>query len=919
MTLYKGFAQQRGFDPVNIPDPSGKIRQQGLVALGHMKDDIEWNNKQVGRLVSALRENNALEEQNRESNFKLRQSYRDMLAKARWNNYETAINNEKVKYENKQQAWKDIISMVPSGVKLIKKIDAENKKNIDAFARDTYDLYGIGKKKWDQIRAIDNHIWNHQTKLEGALAEMGLNGVPADVLQRIRSGGGYQKLRVAELTAQRLAQQLPSFYAQNWNTDVDIGGQKTNIGNANAEQIPEVLRLLRQQFREDYGESYPSAKIWDTSGAWKIAEQADVSIIKSKQAQEIKDAKKAEHHDELETLQHQISRFSETNVGQSGAMGIVSTIYHYAGGEDAPRERLVSARSRVVNAVSQGLKDGTLTWDQVKGLETLEINVRGQKKPVRWGDYFKREWHQIEQAGVAQVSAEYKAAALGEQRHKNADQKMKSDMIEMFSEGEPNLEVIGRFMNTAKSSRYTQTYNYLAARMAQGQGIENDEAGIGILRERQRLGQTVTDDEIDKLNLSKEVTALAKAEARKSNAKLPTLGKGGYAERLKNRIEEELEYIIPKSNQWSSQASRQDTEIQGFQQASIYYRTAIESGKNHAEAYEYAKKAITDDIKNQRGIFEKVWTKDGYEFKGGVVEPMKPGDYISIPRQQISNELNSNQGLIYSKPYIDKKYLVEKSAKLNKGYNQDPLEQAKLVSSLTKNKISSLSAEMAQLEYYRKEEIKEKGSSDIQPYPKWYIERVKALEKPITPRQQFLLDTYNPVDVNKKYTLDGNAPPYIGSITDKVSSIAKKPYGGDYNSVGPGVTSQDTLNHPLTIATVREIMILQENGHIETAGAYGLSYDQIKAAVEAGEMSYDQKFTPDTQDRLFEALYRSGGWTGVPEDDKDQLILNDVQQNSGKNELGKLSYHSPRLVNSTALAYLKSIGRFDEELNYAAA
>ena len=73
--LYKGYAQEKGFGAtlVNVPDPSKKIREQGLVAMGHMKDEIEWNNKQANKVTAALERNNQIEAKNRSDNFELSQ------------------------------------------------------------------------------------------------------------------------------------------------------------------------------------------------------------------------------------------------------------------------------------------------------------------------------------------------------------------------------------------------------------------------------------------------------------------------------------------------------------------------------------------------------------------------------------------------------------------------------------------------------------------------------------------------------------------------------------------------------------------------------------------------------------------------------------------------------------------------------
>ena len=91
--LYESYAKERGFNPIKAPDKSEKIRQQGLQQLAYMKDELAWNNKQAALLDDAFTKNAEITRQNREDNFKLRQSNRDTLAKAKWKQFERKVKN----------------------------------------------------------------------------------------------------------------------------------------------------------------------------------------------------------------------------------------------------------------------------------------------------------------------------------------------------------------------------------------------------------------------------------------------------------------------------------------------------------------------------------------------------------------------------------------------------------------------------------------------------------------------------------------------------------------------------------------------------------------------------------------------------------------------------------------------------------
>ena len=97
MSLYKGYAQQRGFDPIKVPDPSEKIRRQGLRALQQMNENFEFERNQARQIAQAFDDNFKLEENLRDQNFKDQQSYNEMMARAKFRNMEVSINDAKRK------------------------------------------------------------------------------------------------------------------------------------------------------------------------------------------------------------------------------------------------------------------------------------------------------------------------------------------------------------------------------------------------------------------------------------------------------------------------------------------------------------------------------------------------------------------------------------------------------------------------------------------------------------------------------------------------------------------------------------------------------------------------------------------------------------------------------------------------------
>ena len=160
MSLYKGYAQQKGFGAnlVNIPDPAEKIRQQGKEAMRGMEQEIEWNAKQADRFLRNFDENNRIEAQQRQQNFQDKQDYAQVLARGKWKNFETSIKNHEIRQKNQDAKWQAILSMTKSGAALYKMGRDHNRKVVDQFAEEIYRDYGIGAEQFRQIQGIQEKL-----------------------------------------------------------------------------------------------------------------------------------------------------------------------------------------------------------------------------------------------------------------------------------------------------------------------------------------------------------------------------------------------------------------------------------------------------------------------------------------------------------------------------------------------------------------------------------------------------------------------------------------------------------------------------------------------------------------------------------------------------------------------------------------
>ena len=915
-TLYKGYAQQKGFgaNVVNVPDPSEKIRRQGLVAMGHMKDQIEWNRRQSNRLVATLEQNQKIEAENRRVNYELGKSYQEKLAKGKWKNFETAVNDAKAREARATNDFKALLSLTQSGAKLYQQWDTKRKKDIDNFAQEIYDQHGVGLDTLNGVQAIEDHLWNKDSSREAILAKMGLDGIPADVIRRIRSTGGYTKLAIGKLSARRWALARLSLYGQKWNTKYDVPGIEGGVDLASAKgaNVDTVLSLIDREAREELGDNAPSSKMMALSGSYELLERARAQIRQRKAQASIKEAVKLEHEDEKAVIGDMMGLDKTGTV--VGPAGIQRSIYYYAGGEDAPREALVAAKSKVVGAVINGLEQGDWTWDEVRGLEHLQVKVRGVKGLVKWGEHFKKDWLQIELAGLNAVKLEDNKAMMGLASHKARGKRFYEEVLDLNLTEDPDIETLTKLHTIAVKNNWGQAAQYLAKQVQQGGDDANDRAGIARLQDRINRGEVIQASELDNLHLSPTAKAKAKALIAKSNPFLPTTGDTGTAKRLEYRIKQKLQEIIPSKNTVAHGSTRFDAETAAIQRARNYYRVAMSKGASHEEAYEEARDRIIKAIEDKDGLWSpKVNEKTGTrEFSGFTVKDIN--DPIDVDYEEIRTELGANPDGIYEKAYIDREDLAAKSSALNKGKARDLLPRSVFIHSSTRGAVSALDAEMAQIAYYNKL-AKANGTELIPEYPKWYVEKVRGFYDKISPKAQRLLHTYNYCDVNKAACASDMNPIYTKPSEDKAREIIGNSLNTreDYNYTDLG-NSKDAFGFRLVNRPIRDIIKLFENTDtIETAGRYSFTSEMLKEAAQLAGISLNDTFTAETQDKLFNAYFRKNGATMIEnvQDEQERLLLESIYKSLTEEKVSNdYGMHAPHLLNREAYNILYAGGRY---------
>ena len=147
MSLYKGYAQQRGFDPVKVPmNESEKIRQQGLRALSQMNETYEFERRQAQQFADVFNSNFKLEQKLFDQQGQDARSYGELIHKAKLQNLQVSIDDAKRKSARGNQTLnnlKAIASFAQTAGNAYMKVEGQRRKNIDTMVSGLITNYGL--------------------------------------------------------------------------------------------------------------------------------------------------------------------------------------------------------------------------------------------------------------------------------------------------------------------------------------------------------------------------------------------------------------------------------------------------------------------------------------------------------------------------------------------------------------------------------------------------------------------------------------------------------------------------------------------------------------------------------------------------------------------------------------------------------
>ena len=908
--LYKGYAQQKGFGAyqLKVQDPAEKIRQQGLQAMGHMKDQIEWSNKQANRLADHIDSNNKLEAKQNKENFELGQDLNQVIHDQKMRNFDDRIAADKARTRANEKKWQSILSLTKSGTALFQAYKGHQEKAASDYGHMLWEEHGIGLKKLNAVQDMADEIWNDSSAREAELARLGLDGVSKDVIQQMRSLSGYKKIAIAKQDARRWALRRPEYYSKNWDKEVELpGGLKTTLGLAQGAQVDSVLQILDKQARDELGANAPSSKILALSGGYQLLEHARTGVRGRKHKLAQQEAEDEQHNDEKIIIDDAISHGpdGEINVGA----GIIKSIEYYAGPNPTPADYR-RAKKRVFAALKDGLTEGY--WDASKFEGAGDYEFKHSSGTVKISKIFKREWLEIEDAMVNGTNREYNVASIAKKQNSADDRKYLGEIMAIDN---PTAEDLGRMLSIAGEKDWNESKTYISNQLTRMQSDTADEAMIGIVRDAIKENRHMTRQQVLELGGSPAGNSIAFQMLNENSKFLPETY--GHDETIDSQTEAWLESRIPTPMTGKQDSTRETAKRAILTLARSQYKAFMtkpganpEDALQHALSYAKEKVFKSSDFEPR---FDRVTGLWGFPI--GMIQ--MGADKLEMDYSVLAEKIQTDKSVIYNEPLMDANSLRIKSENLNKGIQQDLLPRSVFIESSSAGSVKALETEMAQIEHLNKK-LQAEGKPLIRQYPDWYVKQVTDTYKKINTDVIRLLNKYDYCKVNQAACTSGSNPVYTRPAYEKAREIVRgtlgTPDSGDWNATenGSSVERTDLKKVHLTNASLAEITTLQERGLIITAGRYQFTAEELLEAIDLAGLSLHTMFDADTQNKLFDAYFKKNGprMTDTMDNEEDKFLLQDIHESVTSDKLSDLRFRAPRTLNVAAYKELVRRGYY---------
>lgn len=424
---FKGYAQQKGFNPIQAPYESlSQMQQQANRVLRGMESNADLIKSQRNEYEAGLRDKFSKEQNNRNQNFEFQQQVRRYRSDGKQRVAENEINNLRMQAQSpgspELQNLKALSGLSDTIGKLVTDY-AKNKKESDTlYGQNLVFQYGLTPKMLAEYETQKTKLAQGDAAANKLANQMEFRGVPTEVLEQVRGLSAWKLYGAARAFAIQGGEEYAMFRSTVGDAPVPFNGGEITLNTARTTEEWEAANAyVRTEFMRNYNginpallneHLYPKMRQLETSDRVSYQEGRNKTIQENIKEQDSQD------------LLHAI-----ISPGADPAAGLIGWIAQKSGGDSVSRSLYKRRAGEILAQYAQlGLIDRT-QLDAIR--DGSYVRADGQSRPIS-------EDFQAQLAGAYDAAYAREKRTVDEREFKESEQKeaFKQEIYSRLAQGQ---------------------------------------------------------------------------------------------------------------------------------------------------------------------------------------------------------------------------------------------------------------------------------------------------------------------------------------------------------------------------------------------------------------------------------------------------------------------------------------------------
>jgi len=252
MAQFKSYASPQGFNPIKVPDETGKYRQQGQNYMRAMQRAMDFDIQNRNRYATAMQNAQRIEAGNRELIFKLDQQNRERVQNQIQGNYQQTIRDAERQGAQELKTLESLASFSNTAFEAVNTFYQKREEGIKLGVHQAIYATGVDLKGLQEIYKLDKNLTDQSLNENQFIKGLLDSGASIQDIRYLMKHSNAKYWNESIALAQNIGAGFSTYSTENWDTKYKYGEEELSLSEAMSTNRPEVVEFILGNQRSTY-------------------------------------------------------------------------------------------------------------------------------------------------------------------------------------------------------------------------------------------------------------------------------------------------------------------------------------------------------------------------------------------------------------------------------------------------------------------------------------------------------------------------------------------------------------------------------------------------------------------------------------------------------------------------------------------